>query len=432
MACERVHVLVPSREVSSGREALRRVLADAEQLDVAVAFVTGSGVQVLRELFAECGRPARFRIVVRGGPVSDPDAVIALADLGADVRVVMGAEAPRFHPKLWVSSSANWTRVLSGSGNLTAGGLDQNHEQFELLGLPLPNRELEAAEHHERWNAFFALGSPLAEAIASPAWAEWIAQQSRRRQLAMEVAELDRRLAYMDAPAPAGEGLEWLERVLQDAVPDGYRAEVSRRTWGERVQVDAGDDRGFKYLFLMHGHPDDGEFASPALCLSIYAGDTIKQARQLFLRMDKRVQDGIAELAGTPGWSVRPNFHFGFRSPGVLYDDHEPPRLTDYLEYWRSHIGDHHQRPAEEWPAVLEVLAGEQAVSSAYPRRFSDEVGRRSPLAPRPGLLIARMWPLSEAEELARSGRLANAVAEAIDHALTVIGERPLQSYAAL
>ena len=331
------------------------MLADAERLDGAVAFVTVSGVQVLRELFAEAGTPAKFRIVVRGGPVSDPDAVIALADLGADVRVVMGAEAPRFHPKLWISSSAGWTRVLSGSGNLTAGGLDQNHEQFELLSLRLPDRELEAAAHQERWNAFFALGSPLADAIASPAWAEWIDQQSRRRQLSTQLAKLDRRLAESDAPAPAGEGLRWLERVLQDAVPAGYTAEVSRPAWGERVQVDAGEDRGFKYLFLMYGHPDDGEYASPTLDLAIYPGDTLSQARRLYSRMDERMQDRIVELAATPGWSVRPNFHLGSAYRGVLHDDEEPAGLAGYLEYWRSHIDEHHQRPAEEWPAVLEV-----------------------------------------------------------------------------
>lgn len=422
-----MHVLVPSREVSSGRDALRRVLSDAERLDVAVAFVTGSGVQVLRELLAVSGTPAKFRIVVRGGPVSDPDAVIALADLGADVRVVMGAEAPRFHPKLWISSSADCIRVLSGSGNLTAGGLDQNHEQFELLGLRLPEHELEAAAHQERWNAFFALGSPLVDAIASPAWAEWVAQQSRRKQLTTELAELDRRLADSDAPAPAGEGLRWLERVLQDAVPDGYRAEVSPRAWGQRVQVDAGEDRGFKYLFLMYGHPDEGDLASPALDLLIYAGDTLSQARRLYSRMDERTQDTIVELAATPGWSVRPNFHLGFRTRGVLHDDHEPAGLAGYLEYWRSHIDEHHQRPAEEWPAVLKVLAREQVVSSRYPRRFAHEVGQRSPLHPRPGLLIARAWPLPEAEELARSGKLASAVRGATNHALTVIGERPLQ-----
>jgi nucleotide-binding universal stress UspA family protein len=421
-----VHVLVPSPEMPSGRAALRRLLGDTERLDVAVAFVTHSGVRLLGELLAECGTPPKFRIVVRGGPVSDPDAVIALADLSADVRVVMGAHASRFHPKLWISRNADWLRVLSGSGNLTAGGLDQNHEQFELLGLRLPDHELEADAHQKRWNAFFALGSPLADAIASPAWAEWIAQQSRRRQLKAELAKLDRRLADSGAPAPAGEGMRWLERVLQDAVPDGYTAELSPRAWGERVQVDAGEDRGFKYLFLMYGHPDEGDFASPALDLLIYAGDTLNQARRLYSSMDERTQARIIELAATPGWSVRPNFHFGFRTRGVL-DDEEPTDLPAYLEYWRSHIDEHHQRPAEEWPAVLEALASQQVVSSQYPRRFSDEVGRRSPLHPRPGLLIARAWPLSEAEALARGGHLASAVKGAINHALAVIGERSLQ-----
>ena len=423
-----MHVLVPSREVSSGRDALRRVLADAERLDVAVAFVTGSGVRVLRELLAECGTPAEFRIVVRGGPVSDPDAVMALADLGADVRVVMGAQAPRFHPKLWISRGAGWTRVLSGSGNLTAGGLDQNQEQFELLGLRLPERELEAAAHQERWSAFFALGSPLADAIESPAWAEWVAQQSRRRHLTTELAELDRRLADSAAPAPAGAGTKWLERVLQDAVRDGYTTHVSRRTWGQRVEVDAGDGRGFKYLFLMYGHPDEGKSASPALDLLIYPGDTLRQARRLYSRMDERTQDRIVELAATPGWSVRPNFHLGFRARGVLHDDEDTPGLAGYVEYWRSHIDEHHQRPAEEWPAILEALATEQVVSPQYPRTFSHEIGLRSPLHPRPGLLIARAWPMPEAEALARSGKLASAVRGAIDHALAVIGEPPLHS----
>ena len=125
------------------------------------------------------------------------------------------------------------------------------------------------------------------------------------------------------------------------------------------MQVDVGEDRGFRYLFLMYGHPDEGEFASPALDLLIYPGDTLRQARRLYSRMDERMQDRIVELAVTPGWSVRPNFHLGFRNRGVLHDDEEPAGLAGYLEYWRSHIDEHHQRLAEEWPAVLEVLARE-------------------------------------------------------------------------
>ncbi len=261
-----MHTLIPSAELPSGREALRRVLVDANRLDVAVAFLTGSGIQVLRELFAEFGTPSRVRFVVRGAPITDPDAVIALADLGAEVRVVMGVRAPRFHPKLWITTNAESVHVLSGSGNLTAGGLDHNDEQFEMLHMRLPDEQREAAAHHERWDAFFALGSPLADAISSPSWAEWIAQQSRRLRLTEELARLDRQLAGCKAPAPGGnrrggrggvagerDDLSWLEQVLQEAVGDSYTTQISTRAWGERVQVHAGEGRGFKYLFLTFG-----------------------------------------------------------------------------------------------------------------------------------------------------------------------------------
>jgi hypothetical protein len=412
----------------SGRSALRSLLTDAERLDAAVAFVTASGVRVLRDLLDEMGTPADFRIVVRGAPISDPDAVIALADFGADVRVVMGADAPRFHPKLWISAGMGWARVLSGSGNLTADGLDLNHEQFELLSLRLPDRQREAAEHEERWSSFFALGSPLAEAITSPAWAEWIAQQSRRRQLATRLAKLDQRLAESSAPLPAGEGLIWLKKLLQDAVPTCYTAEVSRRAWGERVQVDAGEGRGARYVFLSYGDSHDEQSASLPINLAIYPGDTLSQARQLYPRMDERMQDRIIQLNETSGWSVRPNFHLGFRDRGVLHDDEDPAALADYLEYWRFHIHEQHQLPAAEWPAILEVLARKQVVSSGYPQRFSEEIGLRSPLHPRPGLLIRRTWPLREAERLARRGKLAGAVTRAMNQVFMVIGERPLET----
>ena len=403
------------------------MLADVEELDVAVAFVTDSGVNILRELLAESGTPAKFRIVVRGGPVSDPDAVIALADLGAEVRVVMGAHADRFHPKLWISTNTDWTRVLSGSGNLTAGGLNRNHEQFELLSLRLPDSKREATAHHERWNAFFALGSPLAEAMASSAWAVWTAQQSQRREIAGELRKLDDRLTKSDPPAPAGEDLRWLKTVLEDAMPAEYSAEVSPRAWGERVQVDAGEGRGVRYVFLRYGGVDDGELASPPLEFAIYPGDTLSQARQLYPQIDQPLQDRIVELRATPGWSVRPNFHFGFRNRGLLHDNQEPVALTGYLEYWHSHIGEHHQRPTEGWPTVLRALAREKVVSPGYPQRFSDEVGHRSRLHPCPGLLITREWPRREVDKLARDGRLPAAVRAAADQALGVIGESPLQ-----
>ncbi|HEX8744536.1 MAG TPA: phospholipase D family protein [Thermoleophilaceae bacterium] len=419
------------------------MLAGAERLDAAVAFVTTSGVDLLRELFAESGTPSSVRIIVRGGPISDPDAVVALADLGAEVRVVMGAQASRFHPKLWIVGCAHATHVLSGSGNLTGGGLIHNHEQFELLHLRLPNSKREAAAHQARWDGFFALGCPLADAVLSPAWGEWIAQQSRRRQLVEELAGLDRRLANSRAPAPVGawrgarragsrvsghgDDLRWLENVLQAAVGDRYPAEISHPNWGRRVQANVGEGRGFKYLFLMPDHGEDQDDPSPALDLLIYPGDTLSQARRFYSRIDERARHRLIELAATPGWSVRPNFHLGFRARGWLHDT-APAALGRYLEYWHSHIDGHRERPAHEWPAILEGLARERIVSRDYPHRFGEEIGRRASLHPRPGLVIARTWSPSDVEQLDRSGELATAVRSASDQALAVIGERPLQS----
>lgn len=437
-----MHDLVPSRRVPSAREALRRVLADAETLDVAVAFVTHSGVHVLRELFVECGTPSSVRIVVRGAPISDPDAVAALADLGAEVRVVMGTQASRFHPKLWIVGTAGAFHVLSGSGNLTAGGLEHNDEQFELLHLPLPDANRAADAHRGRWAAFFALGSPLAQAVSSQAWVEWVAQQSKRRELTEELARLDRRLANTRAPAPAGssrgaggsrrrasagsDDLAWLQHVLQEAVGERYTAEISTPNWGRRTQVNVGEDRGLRYVFLM---PDDGgedDDPSRAVSLRFYPGDTLGQARRFYPRIDEPGRDRLIELDATPGWSVQPNFHLGFRTRGWLHDQ-SPAGLAHYLDYWHTHIGEHHQRPAEEWPAILDRLAAERIVSGEYPHQFDEEVGSRTPVHLRPGLVITRLWPLFDAKQLDRDGQFARAVRSAADQALKELGERSLQ-----
>src|SRR5439155_11892626 len=97
--------------------------------------------------------------------------------------------------------------------------------------------------------------------------------------------------------------------------------------------------------------------------------------------------------------------------------------LAHYVEYWRRHIDDHRELPAEEWPAILRRLAAERIVSRGYPRRFSEEIGNRASVHPRPGLAIARSWPLSTAQQLDLNAQLVSAVRSATDHALAVIGE---------
>jgi hypothetical protein len=107
--------------------------------------------------------------------------------------------------------------VLSGSGNLTAGGLHANDEQFELLRFPRAHRStrVQADAHMTRWKRFYDRGLPLADAIRTDAWTAWEAQWAERETLQARARELDRELAIADATigAPArGDGSAAVEQ----------------------------------------------------------------------------------------------------------------------------------------------------------------------------------------------------------------------------
>ncbi|MGZ4305630.1 MAG: hypothetical protein ACXVSL_12290 [Solirubrobacteraceae bacterium] len=387
----------------------------------------------LDALLAECGSLPTMRFVVRGAPITDPQAVIALSDLApeVEVRVVMGPRALSFHPKLWIVQAPDAVRVLSGSGNLTAGGLVSNDEQFELLHLALPE-ESEAAERHWlRWRRFFDLGSALTKATSSPAWGEWIAQGARRRRLDAEVARLDQRLAEARNPPPAGHEPEpepsedpaSLVSVLQAAAGARYTAKKSKARWGARVQIDLGDGRGLRYVFLMsHGDEERGRFVS----VDAQPGDTLTQARVLYGHLDDHGRDALLELGSTPGWSVAPAFHLGTPRSATWLEVETPGGLARYLDFWRTHIGEYGQRPAEEWPAILKRLAAEQIVPESYPERYRSQVGDRPDVHPRPGLQINRYWSAPDARQLELEGRLADEVRHAVNRMLAAIGETPI------
>jgi hypothetical protein len=265
-------------------------------------------------------------------------------------------------------------------------------------------------------------------------------QQSLREKLADELRALDRKLeakrgpgatvrrprAVRRADTPRREDIAWLQDSLQQAVGKRFAAEVSRPTWGPRAQVDIGDDRALRYVFLMPGDDlaDDG---SPvATELRIHAGDTLSQARRFYTQLDDRRRRDLVELGQRRGWSVRPDFHFGFRARGFLHD-HALVDVFDYIEYWREHIGEQRERPAGEWPRMLRGLADQGVVSPWYPRQFQEEIGARTPVHPRPGVLISHAWRSSTARRLYRSGQFGPAVRRALSRALLTIGEQPFE-----
>jgi len=164
--------LVPSHHWPSGLAALEAAVEGARSISVAVAFVTESGVARLAELLEPLGQ-IDLEVVARAGGVTTPAALQALRDrLDAQVSVAIGRDSMRFHPKLWLARSGLELKVLSGSGNLTSGGLVENIEQFELTKMPLKSEE--AIEQEERFVELTA-GTYLLETIeGSVVWNSWL------------------------------------------------------------------------------------------------------------------------------------------------------------------------------------------------------------------------------------------------------------------
>lgn len=188
--------LVPSDTYPHGYAALRVLAKDALSISAAVAFVSESGVRRLAELLGEPGRIS-VEIIARAADATTPEALLALRDdLKAEVSVVIGRHASAFHPKLWLVRSNEHLSVLSGSGNLTDGGLLNNQEQFELSQMPLNSED--AQKQEERFEELTTNAISLDVVENTTIWTDWqitIKEQQRHRR---EIQRLEAKLASRD------------------------------------------------------------------------------------------------------------------------------------------------------------------------------------------------------------------------------------------
>lgn len=188
--------IIPSEAYPNALSALRSMIHQAKTLRAAVAFVTKTGVDEIAEIVGSSPE-LKIELVARGAPITDPQELLRLSDIGVKVRIVIGSRALAFHPKLWIARTENSLKVLSGSGNLTSGGLDSNAEQFEFIHLSEPT-DYELIELNEaRWKVFRDLSISLGSLQGMPYWDEWNQQARERSRLSGEVGELDQRLLGM-------------------------------------------------------------------------------------------------------------------------------------------------------------------------------------------------------------------------------------------
>lgn len=114
------------RDLRIGHE-IPREIASADRVDVIVSFVKWTGLRVIQhELATFAARhPGQLRIMTTTYMgATEPDALEALATLGADVKVSYDARRTRLHAKAWLfHRNSGFSTGLVGSSNLSAAAM---------------------------------------------------------------------------------------------------------------------------------------------------------------------------------------------------------------------------------------------------------------------------------------------------------------------
>lgn len=217
----------------------------ASELDVAVAYAKLSGVRQLLEL----GLPASSRFLIGTGfALTEPKAVELLHRHGAAVRLFFGdadCSAAGFHLKTYLLRREGQTVCVTGSGNLTSGGLGDNLEQFVEQVLD-PNSQ-EAGRHSDRFELLWRRGIPLSLAREEGIWERYeetyaqarIAERATRRKLGPRLAEQRRRSRGASSGSSSSSATngyianthpDWWDYMLENSVPNPafWRSSTSR------------------------------------------------------------------------------------------------------------------------------------------------------------------------------------------------------------
>ena len=128
----------------------------------AFAFVSAMGVKLLAAApaFAACLETGTFELIVGMDAITDTNAIGELTALterysGLSVWCFLHTTAACFHPKtVWFDDASTGT-LITGSGNLTIGGLRQNWEAFDIRGL----QKAELTALKSEWAAWKAVNA---------------------------------------------------------------------------------------------------------------------------------------------------------------------------------------------------------------------------------------------------------------------------------
>lgn len=159
--------------------------------------------------------------------------------MGVDVSVVIGRNAAKYHPKLWLIERDGRLIVVSGSGNLTEGGLVGNDEQFEVIELEAGGDD--AAAQQDRLELLTRHAQPLDAIENSAIWLEWLDVRKKQARLRADIERLERNLRMHDPiPDRAADKqklIEDLQKIYDDTVAADLKQADGRRYYPTRLLV---------------------------------------------------------------------------------------------------------------------------------------------------------------------------------------------------
>jgi hypothetical protein len=246
---------------------------------------------------------------------------------------------------------------------------------------------------------------------------------------------------------------ERINRRLRQILSDASGQDADSNYYGPFVAMGDGQAIASRW-FLRHAGPLD------EIELIVYPADTLTQARNFYSR--PQALAGLRELRNRPGWTAGPNFHFGHTQRGFCWTTTKRD-LDEYVELWTQRFAEGvNAVPRSDWPKFWAWLEAEQIATPADMPEFDAafaQTGRQT-ASPRPGVWVARRWPMDEAIALNGAGgvgavggagggangasggggaggavggrgvgvaaRLAGAVREELNAALVAFGEKPL------
>ena len=155
--------------------------------------------------------------------------------------------------------------------------------------------------------------------------------------------------------------------------------------------------------------------------LHMWPADTLEQARSFYARPE--AVERVLKLQNE-GWSIWPNFHFGFMATGYCGTNATMP-VAEYLQYWLERIDNARQIERRDWDHYWRNLVHEKIATpedrESFDRDFTKTKKRSA--TPRPGVECMFIWHMDEAERLDARGQLRNAVRKRINQLLEALGE---------